>query len=677
MQSMRMIGAAMEKLFCRVLAVIAIAACEEARAADYPVKADSRPPGIGTYDWSGFYAGAVLGFSGGHSSWTATGPAGQNFGGSFDFFRGYDAFDGSGSQFGGFAAGYNFMPRPGVVLGVEADISFPSTFSAAATLASPSFGAATFQQTVEVSGTLRGRAGLDFNHWLYYATAGLAWSVDQITRTQDVDSGTLPAGAVETAFADRVGWTVGAGIEAPVVQGWTARLEYLYSRFGSSAVGFPLSGQSFNSDLSIQQVRVGLNYRFGNGAQPAFSGPAALNTDGWEVHGQTTYVSQYAPPFTAPYRGANSLDSNAGRETWDATLYIGRRLWEGAQLWINPEVDQGFGLSNTLGIGGFTSGESYKVGFSYPYLRLPRTFIRQTIDLGGGSEKVVPGINEFDDSLPANRLVITVGKFSVSDIFDTITYAHDPRTDFMNWSLVDAGTFDYAADAWGFTYGAAAEWYQGNWTLRAGLFDLSVVPNSTELDRSFDQFQTVYELEHRHELLGQPGKLAVVGFLSRGRMGRYDDALALAQQTGAVPNTADVRRYASRSGVNVNFEQQVVPDVGVFARAGFAGGDVEPYEFTDIDRTASAGMSFGGKLWGRPDDTIGIAGVMNGITGIHAAYLNAGGLGILVGDGQLPHPGYEQILETYYSLPLGSWKATADYQFVANPASTATAARCR
>jgi high affinity Mn2+ porin len=238
----------------------------------------------------------------------------------------------------------------------------------------------------------------------------------------------------------------------------------------------------------------------------------------------------------------------------------------------------------------------------------------------------------------------------------------------MNWSMVDAGTFDYAADAWGFTYGAVAEWYQGNWTLRAGLFDLSVVPNSTELDPRFDQVQIVYELEHRHELMGQPGKLAVVGFLSRGRMGRFDDAIALADATGTLPNTADVRRYASRPGVNLNAEQQVMPDIGVFGRVGWADGNIEPYEFTDIDRTASAGLSLGGKLWDRPDDTIGIAGVVNGITSIHAAYLNAGGLGILVGDGKLPHPGYEQILETYYGLPLGSWKATADYQFVANPA---------
>ena len=136
-------------------------------------------------------------------------------------------------------------------------------------------------------------------------------------------------------------------------------------------------------------------------------------------------------------------------------------------------------------------------------------------------------------------------------------------------------------------------------------------------------------------------------------MGRYDDAIALAQQTGSPANTADVRRYASRPGVNLNFEQQIAPNVGVFGRVGWADGNVEPYEFTDIDRTASLGMSLGGKLWGRPDDTFGLAGVVNGISSAHIAYLNAGGLGILVGDGQLPHPGPEEIIETYYRLPLG------------------------
>ena len=247
--------------------------------------------------------------------------------------------------------------------------------------------------------------------------------------------------------------------------------------------------------------------------------------------------SQYVPRFHAPYRGPNSLDPNHGRETWDVTFYAGLRLWQGAELWINPEIDQGFGLSSTLGLAGFPSGEAYKVGSSVPYARIHRTFIRQTIDLGGEIEKVQADINQFAGSQSANRVVITIGKFSVSDLFDTNKYSQNPRKDFMNWALVDAGTFDYAADAWGYTYGAAVEWYQGRWTLRGGIFDLSVVPNNTDLDPRFQQFQWIAEIEHRHELWGQPGKLAVTGFLSRGRMGRFEDAIQLAQMTGG-PRTS-------------------------------------------------------------------------------------------------------------------------------------------
>jgi high affinity Mn2+ porin len=349
------------------------------------------------------------------------------------------------------------------------------------------------------------------------------------------------------------------------------------------------------------------------------------------------------------------------------TAYIGRRLWEGAELWINPEIDQGFGLSGTLGVAGFTSGEAYKVGASYPYARLPRTFIRQTINLGGDTQKVEADINQFAASQTANRLVVTVGKFGVPDVFDTISFAHDPRNDFMNWALADAGTFDYAADAWGYTYGAAAEWYQDKWTLRAGVFDMSIVPNSSDLDRQFGQFQTIYELEHRHEIGGQSGEVAVLGFLSRGRMGRFDDAIAFGLANASPASTAAVRRYASRAGISVNLEQQIAEGIGLFGRVGFADGNVEPYEFTDIDRTATVGFSISGKRWNRPDDTFGIAGIVNGISAAHQAYLNAGGLGVLVGDGQLPHPGHEQIIETYYTFPIGAWKATGDYQFIANP----------
>lgn len=661
------------RLLRQSLVVAALSSVETAGAADLPAtlepKAPAKPAQAAAPDWTGFYVGGHVGMSSAHSAWTATQPSGPGLSGSLDFFKPYDVFQGHGSHFAGIVGGYNYRLPSNIVLGIEADLSTAGFLDASQNFSSPIVGSANYEDTVLMFGSMRGRMGYDVNRWLYYVTGGLAWTFDQFTRTQnDAGQAGAPAGTIETIFAGRLGWTVGAGVEAPVAPGWTAKAEYLYSQFGTTGVFIPQGGQKFESDLSMHQFRIGLNYQLGqstlNLAHPM---PPPLETDNWSIHGQTTFVSQFAPPFHQPFRGANSLDSNAGRETWDATVFIGRRLWEGAEFWIDPEIDQGFGLSNTLGIAGFTSGEAYKVGNTDPYFRIPRAFVRQTFDLGGTTEKIESVPNQFSGSQTANRIVVTVGKFTPPDIFDVNIYAHDPKNDFLNWSIVEAGSFDYAADAWGYTYGAAAEWYLGNWALRGGVFDLSIVPNSIELDHRFDQFQIVYELEHRHELFGQPGKLAALGFLSRGRMGRFDDAIAFAQQNGTTPSTADVRRYASRSGASLNIEQQIMPNVGFFARAGFANGNFEPYEFTDIDRTVSGGLSLSGKLWGRPDDAFGIAGVVNGISGIHQAYLNAGGMGILVGDGQLPHPGPERILEIYYSLPAGSWKVTPDYQFIVNP----------
>ena len=170
--------------------------------------------------------------------------------------------------------------------------------------------------------------------------------------------------------------------------------------------------------------------------------------------------------------------------------------------------------------------------------------------------------------------------------------------------------------------------------------------------------------------MGSAGKLKITGFLIRGRMGNFQDAVDLAQTTGLDASDAltAVRKYTSRPGLSVNLEQQVTETVGLFARAGWADGNVEPWDFTDIDRTVSGGVALFGKLWGRSDDTIGIAGVINGISSAHAAYFNAGAVGIVLGDGMLPHPGLEQIVETYYSYALSSsTKLTFDYQFIANP----------
>jgi high affinity Mn2+ porin len=618
-------------------------------------------------EWSGFYFGGHIGFATAGSSFTATQPGAPALTGSVDLFHPYDFFIGEGSNFGGFQFGYNAVDTSGLILGLETDISFPGLMSGMSTFAAPSIGTATYSDQVDMSGSVRARIGYAFDRWLYYGTAGYAWTQDNLTRTQLSGAS---GGTVESKFPAHSGWTVGAGIEAPLLPHWTTRLEYLYSDFGTASVTFPSAGQRFDSNLSLQQIRVGLNYKFSDGGSNANSfltAPAPPEGENWAIHAQTTFASQYAVPFHAPYRGANILDPNSGRETWDATLYAGLKLWPGAEVWFNPEINQGFGLSNTHGIAGFPNGNAYKVGADDPYLRVPRYFVRQTIDLGGDTEKVKDDLNQFAGSQSSNRVVLTVGKFAAWDWFDTNKYAHEPRSDFMNWALIDTGTWDYAADSWGYTYGAVAEWYQGPWTLRGGLLDLSIVPNNPELDPTFKQFQWMGEVEHHHDLWGQPGMLMITGFLTRGRMGRYDDALNLAALTGDTPDTALVRRYASRAGAGLNLEQQIVPNVGVFGRLGWADGNVEPYEFTDVDRTAAAGMSLSGKAWGRPDDTFGLAGVVNGISAAHIAYLNAGGLGILVGDGQLPHPGLEQIIETYYSFGFGSWQASIDYQFIANP----------
>lgn len=393
-----------------------------------------------------------------------------------------------------------------------------------------------------------------------------------------------------------------------------------------------------------------------------------VQTENAAIHAQATLVVQGVPGFASPYKGANSLAPRQIRETFDFTVYAGVRPWEGGELWANPEIDQGFGLSNTLGVAGFPSAEAYKVGKSAPYLRLQRLFFRQTFALGGTRSTQSGSANQLAGVQTSDRIVLTLGKFGVGDIFDTNRYAHDPRGDFLNWALVDTGSFDYAADAWGYSYGAAAEVWHGPWTVRAGAFNLSKVPNGEVLERDFRQNQFVGEIEHRHTLGGYAGAVRITAFRNSGFFSRFDDALALAQATGKPVNAALTRRRMSRTGVAVNAEQEVTGSFGLFLRAGLTNGEIEPYDFTDIDRTVAAGGALQGKAWGRSQDTLSIAAIVNGISDAHKRYLAAGGIGVLVGDGQLPHPGDEQILEAYYAWrPLPVLSITADYQHVVHP----------
>ena len=400
---------------------------------------------------------------------------------------------------------------------------------------------------------------------------------------------------------------------------------------------------------------------------PVLADPASAPED-WALHGQATFVEQYHPAFRSPFRGPNSLDPGSrGNETIALTLYGGLRPWANGEVWADGDMDQGFGLSDTVGVAAFPNGEGYKVGSATPYLRLHRLFFRQTFDLGGDDENVAPAVTQLGQSRAHDNLVVTLGKFSVTDIFDGNDYAHDPSQDFFNWTVIDAGAFDYAADAWGYSYGATAEWNEEAWSLRAGLFDLSRVPNGTALTRGFGKCELDAEIERRFELFGQDGKVKFLGWMNRAPMGAYKDALALAGHQA--PDIAAVRVPRSRPGGGVNLEQGLTSDLGFFLRASLADGSQEAYEFIDMDESLSGGLSWKGESWGRKDDTIGLALEEGGISRSARNYLAAGGLGILIGDGRLTHYNSEDVLEAFYSAALFSAGVlTLDYQFIANPA---------
>jgi high affinity Mn2+ porin len=397
----------------------------------------------------------------------------------------------------------------------------------------------------------------------------------------------------------------------------------------------------------------------------AVEAAAALFPGEWSIHYQYTAIDQGHPSFRSPYSGANSLNpGNRMNETMTATAYLGRTLWDGGALYFNPEFAQGFGLSHTTGLAGFPNGEAQKSGEQVPKLYIARLYVTQTIGLGGDQEKVEDDLNQVAGTRDVSRITLYVGKLAVNDLFDANAYAHDPRNDFMNWSVWEGGAYDYAADQRGYSDGVAGELNQRNWAFRLGAFLEPKRSNDRDLDTRIAQrggYQA--ELEERYEMFGQAGKLRLLGFLNRAFAGSYREALALPDI-----DIAATRRTRSKEGFVVNLEQAVTEQLGAFARFSFNDGHSEIMSFTDIDRSAEVGLRLKGAAWQRPDDSIGFAAVVNGLSRDHEAFLAAGGLGILVGDGRLNYA-TEDVLEAYYRIQIAAPAAlTANYQFVGHPA---------
>lgn len=395
------------------------------------------------------------------------------------------------------------------------------------------------------------------------------------------------------------------------------------------------------------------------GAPRAQEAPSAQE-EVWNARFQATYVWQKKPAMNSPYAAAHSLQGpNENSYSLTATAFLGWRPWAGGELYFNPEGAQGRPLSGLQGLGGFTNGEMQRGASPSMKFYAARLFLRQTWGSGGAPQALESGPNQLAGGVAGERWVLTAGKLAVTDVFDNNAYNHDPRTQFMNWSLATHGAYDYAADARGYSWGAALERYwatdAGSWALRVGRFLQPREPNGPRLDWNLlRHYGDQIELEHGHTLLGdeRPGKLRLLAFRNRAVMTRWADALALGAATGTPPGL-DAAREGPRVkyGFGINLEQAVSADIGLFARASWADGRTEAYAYTEIDRSLSAGALIRGGAWQRPDDTLGIGWARNQLSGAHRRYLAAGGLSFFLGDGRLNY-GAEQVLELYYLLHL-------------------------
>jgi high affinity Mn2+ porin len=402
-------------------------------------------------------------------------------------------------------------------------------------------------------------------------------------------------------------------------------------------------------------------------AQQAPAQPAADAPAWWTLREQATWIDQYHPSFDSPYEGPNSLagDSEADR-TFSYSAYLGFRISADTELYYNPELFQGHGLSNTLGLAGFPNGEAVKAAFPNLHYNTSRLFVRETFGLGGETEKVEDDQNQVAGVRDVDRITLTVGKFAASDFFDDNTYSHDTRTQFMNWALWESAAWDYPADIVGYTAGAVAEWNTRDWELHYGIFMMSTVSNGARLDyHLLDAHGQILQFDRRYTLGGLAGTLRPFVYWNEARMGNYADALESPDIGDALIQS---RAYRSKVGFGVSWDQELTKDLGVFARLSWDDGRTESFEFTEVDRSAAAGLSLNGGRWYRKDDTLGVAGVVNGIAPSHQAYLAAGGTqGLILGDGALSY-GPEEILETYYSVQAAKWLSISpDFQYAVHP----------
>ncbi len=447
--------------------------------------------------------------------------------------------------------------------------------------------------------------------------------------------------------------------------GKRTRFALLLTALPLNLVGIVQAQDSVSSELTstialIEQQEPGSK----NSITDDESNPTYQN---WLFHVQGTEVAQGQPGFHSPYQGTNSLRSNdTFRQTSSIDIYLGAHLWPGGEIYFNPEYYQGFGLSDTHGIAAFPNSEAYKIGQKIGDIFNAHLFLRQTFGLGGEQEEISGDLLQLAEMVDISRLTFTIGRVSVGDQFDTNAYAHSGRTQFLNWMLNDNGAFDYAADSLGVIEGATVELNQKTWAFRYGIFDVPRVSNGLAKDGHFlKAWQQALEFEQRYSMGEHPGKVRLLGWLEHAHMGSYRETLA---DPSLMEDITLTRRYRYQYGFGLSAEQEITKDLGMFVRASWRDGQEEVWQFTDVDRSLSMGLQLKGAAWRRTNDTVGLAGIVDGLSQAHRDYLAAGGLGILLGDGKLPNYSPESVLEMYYDVEvIRNFHLAIDYQLIGNP----------
>lgn len=394
-------------------------------------------------------------------------------------------------------------------------------------------------------------------------------------------------------------------------------------------------------------------------------------------HFQLTFIAQKHAGFYSKYSGQNSLVDSVEptAKSITATLFLGRKLWKGAAFYFNPELSGGKGLSFTTGVAGALNGETYRVGAVEPSLFIARAYLQQYFALGNTAyEEIKDDANQIVDKIPSSRITITAGKFAVSDFFDDNKYSKDPRSQFFNWSLWANASWDYPANTRGYTFGVVAELIKPGWAVRLSSVAVPRIANFHLMEYNGNAHSETLELEQKFAISKRQGALRFIVSNTNSQAPSYAEGMkALATNNtfllNVIQGNTEHKSYGGKKfGVGINAEQEITDEIGLFTRIGWNDGKYVTWAFTEIDRTANLGFSLKGNKWKRPNNVIGIAAVINGISKEHRDFLNGGGYGFIIGDGKLNY-GNEEIVEAYYNAKLSNffW-LTFDYQFVNHPA---------